>query len=58
MTLCERFPALTPFDIRKQSVYEVFLLVNRLNKYSKKEKKKSNKNGKIIRRPAKDDSWF
>jgi hypothetical protein len=50
LTLCDRFPSLTPFDIRKQSVYEVFLLIRRLNKTVKTTKKKN-------RRPA-GDNWF
>lgn len=68
MTLCERFPALTPFEIREKSVYEVFLLINRLNAYGKRQKKGSkgskgvsetrNKQGEtVIRRPASDD-WY
>lgn len=68
MTLCERFPSLSPFDIRKQSVYEVFLLVRRLSNYNKSReniKVKPNEqvlrdkktNEIIIRRPA-DNSWY
>lgn len=62
LTLCERFPALTPFEIRKQRAYEVFLLVRRLNTQPKKEQPKNAtpgttvKNGEI-RRPASDD-WY
>lgn len=65
MTLCERFPSLTPFDIRKQRAYDVFLLIRRLNFYSRGNEEHRpgttiiHKNGDtIIRRPAKDDSWF
>jgi hypothetical protein len=32
ISLCDRFPNLSPFDIRKQKFHEVFLLVRRLNK--------------------------
>lgn len=54
MTLCEVFPSLSPFDIREKSVYEVLLLVRRLNEYSKlKDKNKK----KQTRRPA-SDNWF
>ena len=49
--LCEAFPSLSPFDIRKQTVYEVFLLVRRMNRKAKKPEKQ------VIRRPA-SDTWF
>lgn len=54
MTLCEKFPTLTPFSIREQPVYEVFLLVRRLNESSRN--KKGEKKTKL-RRPA-NDNWF
>lgn len=65
MSLCERFPSLTPFEIRKQSFYEVFLLVRRMQRYNKgrraenTEKVKYNPKTKekVIRRPASDD-WY
>ena len=58
MTLCERFPALTPLELRRAKAREVFILVARLNRYMKKEQKKNKKGSKkIIRRPAGDD-WF
>ena len=58
MTLCERFPALTPLELRREKAREVFILVARLNRYMKKEQKKNKKSSKkIIRRPAGDD-WF
>lgn len=54
LNLCERFPALTPFSIRKEKAGEVFLLVRRLKEYNKNTNiSKSN----IIRRKAGDD-WF
>ena len=55
LDLCERFPSLTPFELRETKAYEVFLLIRRLNKYSKKRKRKNNK--RKIRKPAGDD-WF
>lgn len=60
-TLCSQFPALSPFNIRSQSVYEVCLLLKRMNKYSEKRNKEGqsyvpDKNG-VIRRPASDD-WY
>jgi hypothetical protein len=53
MSLSERFPAMTPLTLRKERAHEVFLLINRMNRYSKKTKRQSN----VIRRPAGDD-WF
>lgn len=55
MTLCDRFPSLTPFSIRRERAKDVYILIARLNKYGKTEKKKNKPN--IIRRPAGDD-WF
>lgn len=52
MSICDRFPSLSPFDIRQKKFHEVFLLVRRLNIYNEKEKKP-----KKIRRPA-GDTWF
>ncbi|MCQ2308211.1 MAG: hypothetical protein MJ000_11730 [Bacteroidales bacterium] len=53
MGICERFPSLTPLDIRMKRFGEVMLLVRRINGFSP-EKKQSTKK---IRRPAGDD-WF
>ena len=57
--LCNRFPALTPFEIRKQRAYDVFNLINRYLNYNNREERKiKTVNGKrIIRKPAGDD-WF
>lgn len=55
-SLCERFQALTPFQIRREKAKEVFLLIKRLNKKNKENFKKKNKK-KVIRRPA-GDNWF
>ena len=54
MQICDRFPAITPFSIRKEKIKEVFLLVRRLNIYDNESKEKKKK---INRRPA-GDSWF
>lgn len=56
MSICERFPALSPFDVRKQKAREVFLLMRRLNNYTEYQSKDSGKK-KTIRRQAGDD-WF
>jgi hypothetical protein len=52
--ICNRFPAITPFSIRKEKISDVFLLVRRLRIYDQAniDKKKKKK-----RRPA-SDSWF
>ena len=59
MILTERFPSMTPLTLRREKAREVFLLLNRFDRYSlKKEKENKRKNGKrIIRKPAGDD-WF
>jgi hypothetical protein len=50
--MCERFPALTPFEVRRQRAHEVFLLISRLYGYNK-----NNSKPKQIRKPA-GDNWF
>jgi len=58
VALCERFPALSPFSIRKQRAREVFLLIRRLSDYNDYKKKTTNAKGqRIIRRKA-GDTWF
>ena len=52
MKICERFLGITPFDIRKEKISEVFILVRRLNIYDSKNKTRNK-----IRKPA-GDSWF
>lgn len=56
VTLCDRFPAYTPTEIRRTPAHEVFLLLGRLIKYSSRQEKETI-NNKIIRKPAGDD-WF
>lgn len=49
---------MTPLTLRKEKAREVFILIERYNKYSKKQKKEAESGGKkIIRRPA-PDTWF
>ena len=58
VNLCERFPALTPLNLRHEKARHVFRLFVRYIKYAKKAKKNTTKDGKrIIRRPA-SDTWF
>ncbi len=52
--MCERFPALSPFDVRRQKGREVFLLIERLSDYNAREKSKKKSQA---RRPA-GDNWF
>ena len=56
INICDRFPALSPFDVRRTKGAEVFLLMRRLNNYSDYQKKDSGKK-KVIRKKAGDD-WF
>lgn len=53
--LCERFPSLSPFDIRRTRGHEVFLLMERLAGYNKRNKKGVHTTQ--VRRPA-GDNWF
>lgn len=32
MSICERFPSLSPFDVREKRASEVFLLIRRMSK--------------------------
>ena len=52
MNICENFTSLSPFDIREKKFADVFLLIRRLNIYSKNKDKKTK-----IRKPA-GDNWF
>lgn len=57
MQLCKTFPALSPFDVRRERAREVFLLVRRLNHQPKNEGGQVLDSKGRIRRPAGDD-WF
>lgn len=63
MGLCERFPSLDPFMVRKKTAYEVFSIIGRLNIYTarqnkiNKRRKKGNGKGSVIRKAA-GDTWF
>ena len=50
MSICEKFPSMSPFDVRRERLSEVFLLMRRLKTQNKGAKKKQ-------RRPA-GDNWF
>lgn len=57
MTICDRFPAVTPFSIRNEKMINIFKLIVKMNKYAKNVKKANPEKPKVIRRPAGDD-WF
>lgn len=56
MSLCENFPSITPFTIRRERAVTVYAMIVRYNKYAKRKKKKEGKKN-IIRKPA-GDTWF
>jgi len=61
-----KYPALTPFVVRKEKFGEVILLVNRINRKNRREKGiqstdrawKDSKGNLHIRRKAKNDNWY
>lgn len=56
--LSDRFPSFTPLSLRKEKAKEVFILISRYSKYTKKDKKETD-NNKVIRRRASDDAgWW
>lgn len=54
--LCKRYPALTPFVVRRERAKEVFLLLKRINSHPKEKKQNVDSRGRILV-PAGDD-WF
>lgn len=56
LSLCERFTSLTPFYIREQNLHDVLSILKRLNENVRSDKVIDKTD--IIRRPAKDDSWY
>lgn len=59
MSICERFPAMTPLSLRHEKARDFFTLVVRYSNYSSKQQKSAAEPSKpkIIRRPA-SDTWF
>jgi len=57
ISICERFPSVSPFDVRRERASEVFLLMRRLNNYNSHQKKDA-KNGKKVFRKKAGDDWF
>lgn len=55
--LCQLFPALDPFRVRRTPAREVFLLIRRINSQPKTEHGQKLDSKGRIRRPAGDD-WF
>lgn len=56
LNICDRFPSLSPFDVRRERLSEVLKLVSRMNKSNAHRAKESTQKN-VIRRPAGDD-WF
>lgn len=64
--LCQRYPALTPFAVRREKFGEVTKLVQRINAKNLAEKGvkrtdsvwKDSKGNVHIRREAKNDDWY
>ena len=64
--LCQKYVSLDPFQVRREKVGEVFLLVNRINRKNMREKGvrskdrvwKDRKGNVHIRREAKADNWY
>lgn len=64
--LCQKYLALTPFQVRREKCGEVFLLIRRMNEKTRRDKglKKGeqmwrDKNGDIhIRTEAKNNDWW
>lgn len=64
--LCQRYISLNPFQVRREKVGEVFLLVMRINRKNQREKGIRNddtvwydsKGNKHIRRKAQNDNWY
>ena len=59
LSICERFPSLSPFDVRQKKAYDVFLLMRRLSNYNGyQDDNKKVKNGKTVIRKRAGDDWF
>ena len=65
VNLCERFPALSPFSVRRERFHDVLLIFVRTIKKNKQSGEKTDgqvlttKSGeKIIRRKATKDDWY
>lgn len=64
--LCQRYAGLTPFEVRREKVGEVFLLVKRINRKNRREQgfRPDDKlvrytNGEVhLRRRATNDDWY
>lgn len=55
--LCKRYPALTPFSVRRERASEVFLLIRRINTHPRTEQGRPVDSQGRIRVPA-GDNWF
>ena len=71
--MCERFPALSPFSVRKERFYDFVVVLGNVIDHTKRQPLKDengnplpkgsrivkDKNGKVIRimKPAQNDDW-
>ena len=56
--LCERFPGLTPFEVRRERFHEVILIFSRLMEKSNRESNKKDIKSGVIRIKANNDNWY
>ena len=55
MNLCERFTSMTPLTLRKEKAREVYDLIVKYNRYSKKnEREKKTEQNEIMQETGKD----
>lgn len=57
LSICERFPSVSPIALRRERASEVFLLMRRMIDHNARESKAKSRKKNVIRRPAGDD-WF
>jgi hypothetical protein len=59
LTYCEKFPSLSPFEVRKKPIREVFKIWNRLIDHAERDmQNRDPKTGeRILWRPAGND-WY
>ena len=60
LTICERFPSLTPMSLRRERASEVFKMISKLIDHQRRENAKwITINGKRMRKKkATSDTWF
>lgn len=62
LIIADRFPGMTPLQIRRERSGEVFLFLKRFGQYIKRDKEKNGeiieKDGKRVLRRKAGDNWF